>query len=81
MNLPVVMPKTRGECAGIPRPCPFTQCRYHLQRQTPCVLDVADRGGQGQRAVAKLLRLSHARVQQIEVVALRKIAASMQEDV
>lgn len=23
-------PKTRGECAGIPRPCLFTSCRYNL---------------------------------------------------
>lgn len=23
-------PKTRGECAGIERPCPFVSCRYHL---------------------------------------------------
>lgn len=23
-------PRTRGECAGIARPCPFVRCRYHL---------------------------------------------------
>lgn len=23
-------PRTRGECAGVPRPCPFVSCRYHL---------------------------------------------------
>lgn len=23
-------PKTRGECADMPRPCPFLSCRYHL---------------------------------------------------
>lgn len=23
-------PKTRGECADLPRPCPFVGCRYHL---------------------------------------------------
>lgn len=23
-------PRTRGECIGIPRPCPFIGCRYHL---------------------------------------------------
>lgn len=23
-------PKTRGECYGMPRPCPFVSCRYHL---------------------------------------------------
>lgn len=24
-------PKVRGECASLPRPCPFVGCRYHLQ--------------------------------------------------
>lgn len=24
------MPKTRGECAAVPRPCPFVACRHHL---------------------------------------------------
>lgn len=23
-------PKTRGECAGVPRPCPYVGCRHHL---------------------------------------------------
>ena len=23
-------PRTRGECLGLPRPCPFVGCRYHL---------------------------------------------------
>lgn len=23
-------PKTRGECDGVPRPCPFVGCRHHL---------------------------------------------------
>lgn len=23
-------PKTRGDCGGIERPCPFVTCRYHL---------------------------------------------------
>ncbi len=23
-------PRTRGECADIPRPCPFVSCKYHL---------------------------------------------------
>lgn len=23
-------PKTRGDCVGKPRPCPFVRCRYHL---------------------------------------------------
>lgn len=28
-SLPV-MPKTRGDCANVPRPCPFRQCRYNM---------------------------------------------------
>ncbi len=32
-------PKTRGECAGIVRPCPFVSCRMHL------FLDVNAKGG------------------------------------
>lgn len=26
----VQRPRTRGECADVPRPCPFVSCRYHL---------------------------------------------------
>jgi hypothetical protein len=26
----VVRPKTRGECADVPRPCPFVSCKWHL---------------------------------------------------
>jgi hypothetical protein len=26
----IARPKTRGECAGGERPCPFTSCKYHL---------------------------------------------------
>lgn len=32
-------PKTRGECADVPRPCPYVTCRYHLY------LDVHPRTG------------------------------------
>ena len=27
---PDTRPKTRGECADMPRPCPFLSCRHHL---------------------------------------------------
>jgi len=30
----VQRPRTRGECAGVPRPCPFVSCRYHLYLET-----------------------------------------------
>lgn len=32
-------PLTRGECADVPRPCPFVSCVHHLY------LDVSDTGG------------------------------------
>lgn len=32
-------PRTRGECAGGPRPCPFVSCAYHL------FIDVGATGG------------------------------------
>jgi hypothetical protein len=32
-------PKTRAECAGGSRPCPFVSCRHHL------FLDVSEKGG------------------------------------
>jgi hypothetical protein len=37
-SLPLLRPKTRGECADIPRPCPFVSCRHHL------ALDISRRG-------------------------------------
>jgi len=32
-------PRTRGECQGGPRPCPFVSCKYHL------AIDVNPRSG------------------------------------
>lgn len=29
-ELAIERPKTRGECSGIPRPCPFVGCRHSL---------------------------------------------------
>ncbi len=32
ISLPIVRrPVTRGDCADVPRPCPFSSCRYHLE--------------------------------------------------
>ena len=35
----VVRPKTRAQCMGFDRPCPFVSCRHHL------FLDVSEKGG------------------------------------
>lgn len=35
----VARPRTRGDCADVPRPCPFVACRHHLY------LDVSARTG------------------------------------
>ena len=53
-----VRPVTRGDCAGVARPCPWVECRHNLadvgrrKRKLPitdpalsCALDVADRDG------------------------------------
>ncbi len=34
-----IRPKTRRDCANVPRPCPFVSCRHHL------FLDVTETGG------------------------------------
>jgi hypothetical protein len=46
-------------------------------RAASCSLDVSDRGGVPLRDVATLLSLSHERVRQIEVVAMRKVRAKL----
>lgn len=35
----IARPRTRGDCAGVPRPCPFVSCVHHLY------LDVSERTG------------------------------------
>lgn len=35
----VERPRRRGDCAGVPRPCPFVSCRHHL------AIDVSPRTG------------------------------------
>ncbi len=39
VNLDTLRPTQRGQCADVPRPCPFVSCRYHLY------LDVSPRTG------------------------------------
>ncbi len=81
-------PKTRGECANGPRPCPWESCRYHLSmrdyhcrgaalasrdKRESCALDVADQGPHFLDEIAKLFGVSRERVRQIEGAALRKM--------
>lgn len=82
-------PVTRGECEAGPRPCPWTNCRYHLAPDrdparrrgsstlaptTTCVLDFADRGGATSEEVSREFGVSHQRIRQIEVTALRGLS-------
>ena len=87
VRLPVLEPpRTRGDCAGGPRPCPWTSCKWHLApertrgQRTPsahtCSLDVADLGGQTLDHVGEHLGLTRERVRQLEVGALARVAGS-----
>ena len=80
------LPVIRGECAAIPRPCPFVSCRYHLLPvvkdaddirvlRESCVLDVAEEGGLSIVKVGQLLHLNQMMVWKIEQRALRKLRA------
>lgn len=66
-------PRTRGECADVPRPCPHRACRYHNEAMTPelsCALDVADSGGVPLEVVSEAMNITRERVRQIEAKAL-----------
>lgn len=47
-------PRTRGECVGGVRPCPWVACRYHL------LLDVTPYGGLVQLPGVELEQLKHS---------------------
>lgn len=78
-------PRTRGECVGVARPCPFTTCRYNLvldraetavadtPPESSCALDVADRGGATLEDIAAVFGVTRERVRQIEERALARI--------
>ena len=81
-------PKVRAQCGPL-RPCPWVSCRYHLYNERPekfaydvefdqiqpdtCALDVAERGPLTQQEIADLYGLTHQRICQIEISAMRKL--------
>lgn len=66
-------PRNRGECEDGERPCPWLNCKHHLEHGgESCALDVADEGPQTQERVAELLGVSQERVHFLEKRAIRK---------
>ncbi len=80
-------PRTRAECANVPRPCPFMTCRYnngvyvvgkvvHERPQSAeksCALDLADRGESTLEEVGNVLGVTRERVRQIETLGLEHL--------
>jgi hypothetical protein len=75
-------PRTRHECASVPRPCPFQSCRHNLIADRDgadglpsCALDVADEfeGELSAADVAPLIGVSRQRVLVLEAKALDKV--------
>jgi hypothetical protein len=84
-TLPVLgPPRTRGDCAGVPRPCPWRACRFNLTTERhhrpgglSCALDVADQGGSTLAEIGVALGVTRERVRQIQVKGLRHLATAM----
>lgn len=82
-------PRTRGECANVPRPCPWASCQYSLlvdidahghahevglpETSTACALDVADGGESTLEDIAELAGVTRERIRQIESKAFEAI--------
>jgi len=81
-HLPVLeQPRRRGDCRNVPRPCPFSRCRFSLLSEAKrppsapsCSLDLADAGATTVEAVADVLGVSPERVRQVQQRALRRFA-------
>lgn len=80
-DLPARPPRTRGDCADGPRPCPYAHaCRYGLalppgmDSVSNCALDHAEaEGGMTLEEVGELLGVTRERVRQIEKRALSRL--------
>lgn len=74
---------------AVPRPCPHTDCRFHLAEQAhrrglpsprqpsgaeTCALDVADDGPHTLDEIGEILGVTRERIRQIEAGALAKLA-------
>ena len=79
--LPVLRPLTRGDCANVPRPCPFEACRYHLASPAgeSCAIDVADRGEHTLAEVGTVIGVTRERVRQIIQEAAAKLERLLPE--
>lgn len=78
-----IRPRTRGECVGRPRPCPWVACAWHAWHETPvddvdalpesCVLDVAGEGGATSARVGMVLGITRQGAEQLEARALSRL--------
>lgn len=82
-------PKTRADCAQVPRPCPYYGCRYHLgcdvsrvgtlkvwvieEGQPSCALDEADDGPCDFDALGRAFHRSPGRAAMLLRKALRHL--------
>jgi hypothetical protein len=73
--LPVLQerPRVRGDCEEGPRPCPWVQCRYHLEHEKwTCALDVADEGEHTLEEIAAIMGVTKQRVKFLEMRAIQR---------
>ena len=87
--LKAARPKTRGDCIGGIRPCPWATCKHHLVHTQKgfksgavvdidampdtCSLDVADRDGAILDDAGQALGLTRERVRQVEMAGVAKL--------
>jgi hypothetical protein len=75
----VQQPKTRNECVGVTRPCPFWKCRHHVADRSgegrSCALDVVEQNPDGLplEEVGRMFGVSRERIRQIQNEAIAKL--------